>query len=60
MMWNKTARKGRYLLIDHLGKNIRIAVYITLAGAKNALAGTYSDEKMYVEQSYAGFSSAAC
>jgi len=60
LTWNRITRKGKYLLIDHLGKSIRIAVCESSERAKNKFAGVYEDEKMHVLQSYGGYSSAAC
>jgi len=57
---NKITRKGKYLLIDHLGRWIRIAVYGSFERARNNIAAVYDDVKMDVEQSYAGYASAAC
>jgi len=57
---NKVTRKGKYLLIDHLGWRIRIAVCSSSERARNKVAAVYDYVKMDVEQSYAGYASAAC
>jgi len=60
LTWNKVTRKGKWLLVDHLGRKIRIAVCESSEIARNKLANVYNDVKMDVEQSYGGYSSAAC
>jgi len=62
LTWNRSTRKGKYLLIDHLGRSIRITVCESSEGGKNKLSGVYDDDdvKMHVQESYAGYSSAAC
>jgi len=60
LTWNRVTSKGKYLLIDHLAKSIRIAVCKSFERGKNKLADVYEDMKMHVEESYVGFSSAAC
>jgi len=60
LTWNKVTHKGKYLLIDHLGTKIRIAVFESFESAGNKLTDVFDDVKMDLEQSYMGYSSAAC
>jgi len=60
LTWNKVTRKGKYLLIDHLGTKIRVAVFESSEIARNKMTNVFDDVKMELEQSYMGYSSAAC
>jgi len=60
LTWNNDTRKGNFLLMDHLGTKMRIAVCKNFESARNKITGVFVDVKMDLERFYIGYSSAAC
>jgi len=58
--WMLGETKGKWLLIHHFGKGVKVSVCATETIAKDLLTGVYGNIKMNVEMTEAGSSSAAC